>query len=249
MIVSSLYEVSVPQMNQIANLIFGLFLLLIGVSLHAHEQLLLVTAETMDSPTAALQRYTRQNGKWHAVGTPVKVNLGRNGLGWGLGKTFETKTADDPQKHEGDGRAPAGIFALGSVFGYAASNGTSMPYLQAAANLICIDDGTAPDYNKLVPITARTETKSFEWMRREDGLYRVGVVVKHNASRIPGRGSCIFLHVEKAPHAPTSGCTSMPESALRTLIAWLDAAKAPLLVQIPRKSLPDARRRFPGIEE
>jgi L,D-peptidoglycan transpeptidase YkuD (ErfK/YbiS/YcfS/YnhG family) len=37
-------------------------------------------------------------------------------------------------------------------------------------------------------------------MRHLGERYRWGVVVAHNWDQIPGRGSCIFLHVWQAPN-------------------------------------------------
>ena len=222
----------------------GLFL----ATAQAHEQLLLVIAEDMNRSAAQLQRYEQKEGVWKAIGRTVSVNLGRNGLGWGIGTPAPLPhDPSDPLKHEGDGRAPAGIFTLGPVFGYAARIATAMPYVQATKALVCIDDSRASSYNRVVPIRPDLIFGSFEWMRREDELYKIGVVVGHNEAAEPGRGSCIFLHIERAPGAGTAGCTSMNAAALAALIRWLDPAKAPLLIQVPRKSLPALRKRFPGV--
>jgi len=235
-------------MSRFANKLF-IFLLTTFPALHAHDQLLLVVADDMNSSSAFLQRYERSGAAWKRRGDGVRVNLGRNGLGWGSGTLSLPHAASDPVKHEGDGRAPAGVFTLGPVFGYPAVLPTAMPYLQATADLICIDDSRSDAYNRIVPVRPPLAFGSFEWMHRKDGLYEMGVVVGHNRNAVPGRGSCIFLHIQRAPGAGTAGCTSMARSALSTLIRWLDPAKSPLLVQIPAKSLPDLRERFRGIGE
>ncbi|WP_345973055.1 hypothetical protein [Sulfurimonas diazotrophicus] len=219
------------------------------MTVYAHDQLLLVVAEDMDRSTALLQRYTAVSGGWEPVGERVPVNLGQNGLGWGIGTIALPHAPSDPVKHEGDGRAPAGIFALGPVFGYADKTASAMPYLRATPDLVCVDDSRAEAYNRIIRVRPGHAFGSFEWMRREDGLYRQGVVVEHNRGAEAGRGSCIFLHIERGAGAGTAGCTSMPAEALATIIRWLDPAKSPLLVQIPRKSLPDARHYFKGIGE
>jgi L,D-peptidoglycan transpeptidase YkuD (ErfK/YbiS/YcfS/YnhG family) len=235
-------------MLRFANMIY-LFSYVIGVTLHAHDQLLLVVADDMNRSSALLQRYERTQGGWETVGERVPVNVGRNGLGWGIGIMDLPHPDTDPVKHEGDGRAPAGVFALGPVFGYAASISTRMPYLQATPDLVCVDDSLSAAYNRIVPVRPELSIGSFEWMRREDSLYRIGVVVGHNGSGVAGRGSCIFLHIEKAPGAGTAGCTSMAPDPLATIIRWLDPEKSPLLVQIPRQRLPEAQKRFEGIGE
>jgi len=113
--------------------------------------------------------------------------------------------------------------------------------------LICVDDANSSAYNKIVPIDQDLQIRSFEWMRREDMLYALGVTVAHNPRQIPGRGSCIFLHVQRGVDEPTAGCTSMPFEALRTIVSWLDAAKEPLLVQIPKDACHEVETRFPGV--
>ena len=44
--------------------------------------------------------------------------FGKNGLAWGKGIADNLDQRDGPVKHEGDGKAPAGIFKLGTAFGY-----------------------------------------------------------------------------------------------------------------------------------
>jgi L,D-peptidoglycan transpeptidase YkuD (ErfK/YbiS/YcfS/YnhG family) len=226
-----------------------LLLLMCDLTARAHEQLLLVVAEDMNRSSALLQRFDHTQEGWKQIGPTVPVNLGRNGLGWGIGAVSLKHAVSDPIKHEGDGRTPAGIFALGPVFGTLPAVQTAMPYLQATGDLICIDDSRSSGYNRIAAIAPELTFRSFEWMRRKDGLYALGVVVQHNAAAVPGRGSCIFLHIERGPGTGTSGCTSMHAGALTDVVRWLDPSKAPLLVQVPKKSLPDVRQRFKGLGE
>ncbi len=221
--------------------------LLLSLPLLASEQLLLVTAADMEQSGGTLQRYDRCGERYCKTGSVITVNLGRNGLGWGLGLPFEHPAAD-PIKHEGDGRAPAGLFALRGVFGDAPLADTRMPYRQSTPDLICVDDTASKAYNRMVPVSEAGAVKSFEWMRRDDALYRLGVTVAHNEAQLPGRGSCIFLHLQKAPGSPTSGCTSMAAEALRSVTAWLDPAAEPLLVQVPFDACGAVEARFPGVE-
>jgi D-alanyl-D-alanine dipeptidase len=178
-------------MKLIANNVTILFFLLLSTfPVQASEQLLLVVARDMDRSEGVLQRYSLQKGRWQRVGTEIPVNLGRNGLAWGEGNGTLPHPASDPRKREGDGRAPAGVFGLGPVFGYAARYATAMPYLQATEDLICVDDVNASTYNRILPVAEAGSIRSFEWMRRKDVLYRIGAVVRHNTEREPGKGSC-----------------------------------------------------------
>jgi D-alanyl-D-alanine dipeptidase len=218
----------------------------LSLSLLASEQLIVVVAKNFDTSTAQLQRYEQSDNRYKKVGKTIPVNLGRNGLGWGLGHPFK-HAEGEPLKHEGDGKAPAGIFDLSHVFGYAPSAPTAMPYLQSGHDLICIDDTSSPFYNTLQPITDKTEIKSFEWMRRDDALYELGVTVDHNVKGVKPRGSCIFMHVEKAPGSPTAGCTSMTLPRLKTVVGWLDSGKKPLLIQIPKAYCETIEKQYPGV--
>ena len=80
-------------------------------------QLVLVTTADWNATQGRLQRYLFEGGRWLAVGAPVEVSIGRNGAAWGRGLRA-TPSDGGPLKREGDGRAPAGLFAIGTAFGY-----------------------------------------------------------------------------------------------------------------------------------
>lgn len=205
-----------------------IILLLLSVTLFA-RQVVLVVAEDFNSTTGRLSCI--EDGK--VVCHDIPVNLGRNGLAWGIGILQIPHDPKEPVKKEGDGRAPAGVFALTEVFGYASKpTGLKMPYIRATENLICVDDAASSNYNKLV--YGDTNAKSFEKMRRDDNLYRLGVVVGHNQKGRKGMGSCIFLHIERFGGAPTAGCTSMSYKNLQRVVRWLDADKQPVLIQVTK---------------
>src|SRR5262249_11363426 len=89
-------------------------------SLIASRQLVLVTTDGWDAVGGEMRRYERDTIKdqWKAVGEKIPVVVGRNGMAWGKGLHGDA-IGDGPVKKEGDGRSPAGIFSLGSAFGYA----------------------------------------------------------------------------------------------------------------------------------
>ncbi len=181
------------------------------------------------------------------MGEEIPVNLGRNGLGWGIGESGFTPKAGEPVKREGDGRAPAGIFKISKAFGYAARVRTKMPYLQADKELICVDDSESKYYNQILDKNESDDPKSFEWMRRDDKLYKFGLVVDHNTQAKKSAGSCIFFHIQKSKTAPTAGCSAMKENDLRTIIKWLDPTKNPKVVQIPRSYCSEAEDLYNGV--
>lgn len=203
------------------------------------QQLIVVTTRGWDAVPGTLRRFERkgQGGAWAQVGREVPVAVGRSGLGWGAG-LVETGAAEGPQKKEGDGKAPAGLFALGTAFGFAPREEAGwlrVPYTPLKPTVECVDDTASRHYNLIVDRLAvgDMDWNSSERMRSVEG-YRWGLVVRHNAApTVAGRGSCIFLHVWAGPGQGTAGCTAMEEANLTELLRWLDPKKAPLLVQLP----------------
>ncbi len=212
-------------------------------ALASSRQLILVIASFWDSCAAHLQRFerVRLDGDWRSVGPAIAVSLGKSGLAWGRGLHGEVDGVG-PEKREGDGRAPAGMFAITALFGYATpessfARAAKLPYLCATRDLKCIDDPASAHYNRIVDQTAiaRPDWVSCEDMLRGDSRYAVGAVVGHNCDPVvPGAGSCIFLHVWAAPGVPTAGCTAMSLADMTEIAGWLDGAAAPLLVQLPQ---------------
>jgi L,D-peptidoglycan transpeptidase YkuD (ErfK/YbiS/YcfS/YnhG family) len=214
-----------------------------ALALALSRQLLLVVAPSWNSCSAQLQRFQRVriDGDWQCVGAAIAVSLGKFGLAWGRGLHGEVDGVG-PEKREGDGCAPAGVFAITALFGYADpdtpfARAAKLPYLCATRDLKCIDDPASVHYNRIVDQTAiaRPDWFSCEDMLRGDERYAVGAVVGHNCDPVvPGAGSCIFLHVWEAPGVPTAGCTAMALADMTEVAGWLDGAAAPLLVQLPQ---------------
>ena len=204
-------------------------------------QLLVVTTSDWNAVEGKLQRFNRKyrGGPWEPVGEPFAVVVGKNGLGWGAGMISTDALhvrPDDPVKKEGDGKAPAGLFYLDMAFGYASENlaGSQMPYMKLTESVECVDDTASRFYNRVVDRTQVTpDWNSSEHMRRADELYRWGIVVDHNGHHLPGKGSCIFLHIWRGPGQGTVGCTAMPREQLESIISSLDPIRFPLLVQMP----------------
>jgi L,D-peptidoglycan transpeptidase YkuD (ErfK/YbiS/YcfS/YnhG family) len=214
--------------------------LLVDIALgQGFEQLVVVVSEDMNSTTAQLQRYEKK-ALWEKVGESVSVTLGRSGLGYA--------TTSLPQKNEGDGRSPLGLFDIGSTFGYSSKSSVSMLYYHADEKLICVDDPSDRFYNKMALLDTRNPPKSFEVMRRTDEVYRYGAVIEYNREGVAGRGSCIFFHLNSVEKKPTSGCTAMDEKPLLEMLEWLNATKHPKLLQIPKSECFNYQREFAGIE-
>ena len=216
------------------------------------RQLLLVLADDWGSIAGSLVRFVRAEagGAWQAAGQPLAVSLGRAGLAWGRGWQ-PAEAASGPRKREGDGRAPAGVFPITALFGQGGPEGevarsAKLPYLQATADLKCVDDPASRHYNRVVDQSRVVpDWQSCEDMQRGDHRYEVGAVLGCNCEPVvPGAGSCLFLHVWAAPGAPTAGCTAMAREDMLALARWLDGRARPVLVQLPRAEYGRLRDRW-----
>lgn len=205
------------------------------------RQLILVLNDSLEATSARLYRFTRTSRQqdWEQLDEGMNVSLARNGLAWGRGLHVLNQDML-PLKEEGDGRSPAGVFTLNSVFGYTAPDsvtGLKMPYIHNTEMLECIDDVESAYYNQLV---YRDEIDEVTWQSSErmgfyGHWYAWGVTVDHNTGDVlPGCGSCIFLHNWAGPKGSTSGCTEMAEINMIEIAHWLDASKQPIIVQLSK---------------
>lgn len=203
------------------------------------EQLVVVVTGDWNAPGGELRRYERVDTTWREVGDAAPVTVGRAGSAWGIG--LHPAQAAGPRKREGDGRAPAGVFVLGTAFGYAGSAATALPYRAMSRSDYCIDVPASPLYNRIVDAREVGESAvagSTEPMRRDlhangDQRYRLGFVIEHNPQAHSGAGSCIFAHLWKAAGEPTAGCTAMADEVMEQLLGWLDPRRKPVFVLLP----------------
>ena len=216
---------------------------------HAQEplrtslQMIVVTTPDWNTVPGRLQRYERKRAgeRWKPVGDSIPIVVGKKGMGWGAG-VAATNTPGvfdpaDPVKKEGDGKSPAGAFSIGSGFGYSAQAlpGLKLAYIPLTKTVECVDDTASHEYNRIVDrATVTPDWNSSEIMASDGIAYRWGAVINHNMNpTVPGAGSCVFLHVWSGPSSGTAGCTAMAQEQLEPILAWLDPAKGPLLVQLP----------------
>ncbi len=204
------------------------------------EQVVVAVAPGWDSMRGELQRFERSaGGPWRSVGGAVPVLFGKNGLAWGRGLAGQ----DEPglRKQERDGRAPAGLFRIGTIYTYdgALPAGADFPFHQVTKADAWIDDVTSPDYNRFVTIGDPAHPPPWfgkEKMRHNDFAYRWLVEIRHNSDPpVPNEGSAIFFHIRRGAARPTAGCTTMAESDLVQLITWLRAERHPCYALLPRK--------------
>jgi L,D-peptidoglycan transpeptidase YkuD (ErfK/YbiS/YcfS/YnhG family) len=182
------------------------------------SQVIVVVLKAPGALPAEVRAYQREDKGWISALPSFGAVAGRNGM------------ASGGTKREGDGKTPSGTYPLELAFGYARTINTRMPYRQATKEDIWVDDVNSPDYNRWVKRGA-TDAASFEELRRDDNLYKYGIVIGYNTNPVVrGLGSAIFVHVWKNSKTPTSGCVAMAKDDLVRLLAWLDPARKPVIV-------------------
>ena len=183
-------------------------------------------------------------GQWVRTLGPFPGRLGRAGLVWGLGLHANPRGA--ALKKEGDGRSPAGIYAIGGLWTTTSTpvkHHPRIPEVRVGPRDLWVSDPSTPKlYNRYVrldhPATTPWELK--EQMRQTDYAHSIKLLICHNTEETPGRpvaggGSSIFFHIwRREGAAPTAGCTAMQEQNLRALIARLNPACRPVYILLPR---------------
>ena len=162
---------------------------------------------------ASLYSYEMKEGHWQEVFPVFKVNLGIKGL------------AFVNQKVEGDLKTPSGFFPIPFVFGYKKDIETKMDFVEVEMNHVWVCDTSSNDYNKLILDENGIYKNNTinERMYRPDHLNKYAIVIGYNMSPIvKGKGSAIFMHVERTPNHKTAGCISMSEKNIKKLINWLN---------------------------
>src|SRR6476646_263442 len=94
-------------------------------------QLIVGVAPTWNSMRGELRLLERpRGGEWAVVAGPFPALFGKSGLAWGT--CLAGQNEPGLRKKERDGRAPAGVFEIGQVFGYNAHlpPGADYPYHQ-----------------------------------------------------------------------------------------------------------------------
>jgi D-alanyl-D-alanine dipeptidase len=200
-------------------------------------QLLVVVTRNWSAMEGTLFCYQRSSLTlpWECVGAAVTVKVGRHGMAWGRGILHDQSVLP---KKEGDGKSPAGLFSLGSVFGDAEHKlyAKNMPYLLITEDLECVDDPKSLHYNQFATSSfpKNRDWSSSEKMKEIGHFYALGIVVEHNLHPIQtGMGSAIFMHIWRKEGIGTAGCTTMEERDLQNVVAWLNKEANPLLVQLP----------------
>ena len=202
------------------------------------RRLVVVTAESVNTSLARLQRFERDatTQPWRSLGPPQEALIGRNGMAWAA--MFRSLARSGERvKVEGDKRVPAGFFRIGRSFGFAPS--ARPGYLQIKEGTVCVDDLESAAYNS---ITTRDKVGAFvhgENMSRVPA-YKHGLLIDYPSDRRHRAGSCIFIHIRTPSATATAGCVAVPEDQV---LALQDFAEPGAVIAI----LPEgARDRLAG---
>jgi len=183
-----------------------MLVLALVLALHACPQQIRVHATTTRSQTAAVTLV--ECGR--TVLGPYRAHVGVNGL--------------SAHHREGDGTTPLGTFAIApTVYGLDPAPPLHLRYHRLRCGDWWDEDPTSPTYNRFRHLACGA-TPPFhgasEALWRATLAYRLLAVVEYNtAPAVPGRGSGIFLHVDRGE--ATNGCISLPEPELRAILERL----------------------------
>lgn len=205
----------------------------------ASTQCLVGIANDWNCSSATLRLYQKSGGNWVVDGLAWSCRLGKNGLVWGAG--IHPVPSGATTKQEGDGRSPAGVFAIGGAWGYDATIRKSplLSYRQVTSRDLWIEDSASPQYNRNVILDHEPATpwEKKQQMKQSDPAHALKLFIAHNAPprATPNAGSSIFFHIWRNDGGrPTAGCTSMDEAKLRALVARIDPARHPLYILLPK---------------
>ena len=125
-------------------------------------------------------------------------------------------------KKEGDKKTPKGTFEIGNL--YFRKNRvkkplTSLKCIEIKEEMGWCDDVNYPKkYNKLMKLNKRI---NHERLKRKDHKYDLLIPIKYNFKKpIPGKGSCIFIHLTK-DYNPTAGCVALKKKDFLIMLKLL----------------------------
>ena len=182
------------------------------------QQLITVVAPSARSTYASARTWKRIEGCWSSAGGPYTARVGKKGI--------------RANKREGDGATPAGTFAIApTMYGNSPNPGVSSRYVRLRCGDWWVEDPRSPAYNSFQRVGCG-RAPPFKVvspdLSESPRAYAHLAVVEYNMDPVvPGRGSGIFLHVERKPR--TNGCVSIPYARLVSTLRWLDPTKRPLI--------------------
>ncbi len=200
------------------------------------RQVLVVRQDVLDQTRGTLTLYEQEGNAWKQTLGPLPALLGKRGTAWGRGPFF-APPRECTVKREGDGRTPAGLFSIGTLYGYSPRPPvpTRLAYTQITRHLWAITDPGSRFYNRAVDIrTVRRDWKTAGPMARRDRLYPWLLEIAHNQdSPRDGAGTWIYLHPWLSRTTPTDGCTAVAPADFSAIIRRLNPADRPHIAVIP----------------
>ncbi|MER8043966.1 L,D-transpeptidase family protein [Streptomyces sp. NPDC094032] len=177
----------------------------------------LITAEAAGTraTTGTLTWWDRRGGRWVRVGS-APARFGANGL------------AEGASRRQGTDTTPTGLYRLPYAFGVRrAPAGTAYPYVRVTDRSWWCQDNASRAYNRWVEGLPRDcRAGEAEHLVDYRAQYAYALVIGFNYDLpVRGRGAGIFLHVNG--RGATAGCVSVPEDAMRRVLAWADPARRP----------------------
>jgi len=203
------------------------------------SQAVVGTTKSWQSSHLTLSFYEKDaEGTWRRTDGPWKGRCAKKGLAWGRGLHPLSPAA--PQKAEGDWKSPAGVFPIGGAWGYQKSikKHPRLPYRRVTTRDLWVEDPASRHYNRhiLLKHEPREPWQKKAQMRQNDYPHSLKLFIAHNTlpKPVPGAGSSIFFHIWRGDGIkPTSGCTTMHETHLRSLVAKIDPGRNPLYILLP----------------
>jgi len=125
-------------------------------------------------------------------------------------------------KKEGDFKTPKGTFKIEHLYfrkDRIQKPLTKLNCIEIKKNMGWCDDLKNKKYNKLIKIN---NNFSHEKLFRQDQKYDLLIPIKYNFDNIiPGKGSCIFLHLTNN-YKPTAGCIALKKRDFLILLKLIN---------------------------
>lgn len=173
----------------------------------------LITVTTSGN-SAVVNLFDKIGTNWSNSISNIDASIGKNGV--------------NSNKKEGDKTTPAGLFSIGKAFYIDSPTGTKLDEFKITEDTYWVDDVNSQFYNQHVEGTENKDWNSAEHMIDYYASYKYGFVINYNTNPIiNGNGSAIFFHCF---NTPTSGCISVADDDMLSILQRLDSAKNPMIL-------------------
>ena len=137
----------------------------------------------------------------------IKCCIGKNGLNF--------------NKKEGDLSTPIGLFNIKKL--YFRIDRVGIPKCKIdkkiiKKNMAWCDDPNHKKYNEEIKIYIKNYNEN---LYRNDFKYDYIISISHNETKIPNKGSAIFLHLTNN-YKPTAGCVALKKKDFEILLKLID---------------------------